>query len=179
MQWIAPAPLAATMFAAIYLSGCAVAPVPDTYYFDCDTPPASSSEWTRTLTGQDLKISGILKFEEPRHDAHWLPSATVFLVNTVDATHVGFRASIHPNAPDDLQLSLIGSNKDVVVMSSVPWNEASIPFSMTLSKGGLLSITANGSSASRIVGHFLPAKASLGCSTGHARFRDVIISSQR
>jgi hypothetical protein len=179
MQLTAPTRLAATMFAALQLGGCAVAPVAESYYFDCDTPPAKFSEWTRTLTGQEFKISGVLKFEEPRYDAHWLPVATVFLANSDNGTSVGFRASVRPNAPDDLQLSLIGNNRDVVVISTVPWKETTIPFTVTLSKGGSLSVTANGSHESRIVGHFVASKASLGCSTSHARFRDVNISSER
>jgi hypothetical protein len=179
MQWIAPSRLAAMMFAATHLGGCAVAPVAESYYFDCDTPPAKFSEWNRTLIGEDIKITGVLRFEEPRHDARWLPAATVFLARSDDATSVGFQALVRPNAPDDLQLSLIGSNKDVVFISSVPWKDTPIAFTVTLSKAGLLRVTTNGSSESRIVGHVPVKSASLSCSTGHARFRDVVISSER
>jgi hypothetical protein len=68
-----------------------------------------------------------------------------------------------------------------VVRSSCENSEVitTIPFTVTLSKGGSLSVTTNGSGESRIVSHFVAAKASLGCSTSHARFRDVIISSER
>jgi hypothetical protein len=163
----------------VLLAGCAgigKKPDADTYHFDCDVPPAKFSQWDRPLSSAEVSISGKVALLEGRPDARWWPLASVYFFGADGATAVGMQLFVAAAAPNELQISLKGTNgnEDRISLGAVPLNGEPVPFTMALT-GGQLTLSGAGKAAGLRLADFVPTKFALACSTGQFEFTDLIL----
>jgi len=165
----------------IILSGCVSTEshliAPEKYYFDCDVPPGNSSEWNRTITGSEVRVSGNLQLVEPRRDPTWAPVANVSISGVDHSPRVGLGAGIDWHIPDVVTVApvtLSGPEMSQVLLSKA-WDGLSIPFAVSVKRSGEFSVSAAAQSRALHIQGFDMRKVRLSCSTGHFRFTDVVV----
>src|SRR5580765_3354349 len=168
----------------VILAGCVStaprAPIPITYYFDCDVPPGKFSEWTRTVDGSQVRATGTLQLIEPRHDPAWRPVASVFITGNDDSLSVGLRAMIDWHFPEVVHLLPIGPDGLVMGKSliSMPWRGELIPFAISFNNSGELKVSAAGQSRELKFHSFNIHKVELICSTSQFKFTNVVVEDK-
>jgi hypothetical protein len=151
------------------------------YYFDCDVPPGKSSEWNRTVNGNEVRVSGFLQLIEPRRDPTWGPVANVSITGADDTSSVGLGAGIDWHAPDILIVAPVALTGPVLsqVLVSKAWSGLPIPFEVSFKSSGELKVSAAGQLRILQIQRFDMRKVTLSCSTSHFKFTDVSVEVDR
>jgi hypothetical protein len=158
-------------------SSIAAAQPPTTYEFDCDVPPGRASEWTGTVAPILTGISGHIELIEPRANERWNPVASVFLVR--DDVRVGLQLIVARDAPDSVQIAVLRSNSSGgrEVLGTAAWKANRVPFSMSSTKAGEVTLSVAGKDVSLGVTEFRAEKIALSCSSGQFKFGEVSVES--
>jgi hypothetical protein len=166
----------------VALCGCtAVSPrpvVPATYNFDCDVPAGSASVWNSTVTAKNLHVAGRIEFIELREHPRWASAASVYI--TAEETSVGLHLIRNHDTPTEVQLALFASGgiKQNVVFAEAHWEGMPIPFDLSLSESGTLSVNAAGKSKSMDLSSPKIQKITLSCSSAEVKFSEIVVSSR-
>jgi hypothetical protein len=158
-------------------SSIAAAQPPPTYEFDCDVPPGRASEWSGTVAQLLTGVSGHIELIEPRANERWNPIASVFLVR--DDARVGLQLFVAKDAPDSLQIAVLRpkSAGGREVLGTITWKGNRVPFSMSSTKAGEVTLSVAGKDVSLGVTEFRAEKISLSCSSGQFKFGEVSVES--
>ena len=132
-----------------------------TYSFECDTPKAHWSDWTRTATGPVIHASGKITVNELRSDDQWMPAASVMIRGTQDgkAAVTGVSLSGSKQKPDRIYVSIYSAGKPGPLnIGTVPSTTTEFRFDVRLDAAGLLSVSLGGQTSSSRLTDFKPEK---------------------
>lgn len=169
-----------SILAAAALSPLALGAEPVTYSFECDTPAAHWSDWTRSISGGDIRAVGKITVNEIRNDEKWMPAASIMIRGKQDGkdSAAGITLSASKQMPDKIFISISAPGLgESLNLGTVPSTTAEFQFEVTLDKKGWLHVSLGGQERTRQLKGFEPEKLALSCSTGDFEFTDIRVSA--
>jgi hypothetical protein len=168
--------LVSMFVAALALSPLARSADEVTYSFECDTPAAHWSDWTRTLTGAVVRASGKITVNEMRSDERWMPAASVMIRGKQEgkAAVAGVSLSGSKQKPDRIFISINSPGQsESLNIGTVASTTTEFTYEVTLDAKGLLQVSLGDQKSSAQLKDFKPEKFALSCSTGDFEFTET------
>jgi len=156
------------------------APGPGPYAFDCDSPPGKYDQLNIHASGTKLKVSGNVRVLEWRTHEKWAANADVSFRGAIKSDWVAIQLFVMPWAAKTVQIAVHDNSQKAqerTVFASTPVTDRMFHFELTLDGSGRLVASFPGASKSVNVTPYEVTRLHLGCSTAHAQFSDVTVSS--